>query len=87
VKSVYVNCIAPAVIETLILKQVTAESVSHMVSKIPMGRVGQPDEVAAMVLWLSSGNFTFSAGAVFDLSGADATLRSMRRQDARRLVI
>ena len=40
-----------------------------MVSKIPMGRVGQPQEVAALVSWLASEECSFSTGAVFDLSG------------------
>ncbi|HXF28030.1 MAG TPA: SDR family NAD(P)-dependent oxidoreductase [Bryobacteraceae bacterium] len=72
-KGIYVNCITPAVIETEILKQVTEETIQYMVSKIPMGRVGQPEEVAALVSWLCSNECTFSTGAVFDLSGGRAT--------------
>src|SRR5271156_3056814 len=72
-KGVYVNCITPAVIETDILKQLTAEAVNYMISKIPMGRVGQPGEVAALVSWLASEECSFSTGAVFDLSGGRAT--------------
>lgn len=72
-KGVYVNCITPAVIETEILKQLTTETVHYMVSKIPMGRVGQPREVAALVSWLASEECSFSTGAVFDLSGGRAT--------------
>lgn len=72
-KGVYVNCITPAVIETEILKQLTTETVNYMVSKIPMGRVGQPQEVAALVSWLASQECSFSTGAVFDLSGGRAT--------------
>lgn len=70
---IYVNCITPAVIETEILKQLTDETVKYMVSKIPMGRVGQPSEVAALVSWLSSSECSFTTGAVFDLSGGRAT--------------
>ena len=40
---------------------------------IPMGRLGRPDEVAAMVHWLASDECSFSTGAVFDLSGGRAT--------------
>jgi NAD(P)-dependent dehydrogenase (short-subunit alcohol dehydrogenase family) len=72
-KGVYVNCITPAVIETELLKQLTTEAVNYMVSKIPMGRVGQPAEVAALVSWLASEECSFSTGAVFDLSGGRAT--------------
>jgi 2-dehydro-3-deoxy-L-rhamnonate dehydrogenase (NAD+) len=72
-KGIYVNCITPAVIETEILHQLTDEAVSYMVSKIPMGRVGQPREVAALVSWLASEECSFTTGAVFDLSGGRAT--------------
>jgi 3-oxoacyl-[acyl-carrier protein] reductase len=44
-----------------------------MTSRIPMGRVGQPEEVAALAAFLSSDELTFSTGAVFDLSGGRAT--------------
>lgn len=72
-KGIYVNCITPAVIETEILSQLTDETVNYMVSKIPMGRVGQPEEVAALVAWLASDQCTFSTGAVFDISGGRTT--------------
>jgi 3-oxoacyl-[acyl-carrier protein] reductase len=72
-KGVYVNCITPAVIETEILKQLNTETVNYMISKIPMGRVGQPREVAALVSWLASQECSFSTGAVFDVSGGRAT--------------
>jgi NAD(P)-dependent dehydrogenase (short-subunit alcohol dehydrogenase family) len=70
---VLVNCVTPAVIETPMLGQVSAEHLKYMVSKIPMGRVGQPDEVAALVSWLCSDECSFSTGAVFDISGGRAT--------------
>lgn len=72
-KGIYVNCVTPAVIETEILNQLTEEAVNYMVSKIPMGRVGKPDEVAALVSWLGSDECSFSTGAVFDISGGRAT--------------
>jgi len=70
---VLVNCVTPAVIETEILRQLSDEHVAYMTSKIPMGRVGQPEEVAELVAFLCSEALTFSTGAVFDLSGGRAT--------------
>jgi 3-oxoacyl-[acyl-carrier protein] reductase len=70
---VIVNAVTPAVIETDILKQLTDEHVAYMTSRIPMGRVGQPEEVAALVRFLCSNEVTFSTGAVFDISGGRAT--------------
>jgi len=68
-----VNAIAPAVIETEMLEQSTREHIAYMVSKIPMGRLGQVEEVAALVCWLASAECSFSTGAVFDISGGRAT--------------
>lgn len=70
---VLVNCVTPAVIETPMLGQVSDEHLKYMLSKIPMRRLGQPDEVAALVSWLVSDECTFSTGAVFDISGGRAT--------------
>jgi 2-dehydro-3-deoxy-L-rhamnonate dehydrogenase (NAD+) len=72
-KGVIINGITPAVIETDILKQVSEEHINYMTSRIPMGRVGQPEEVAALAAFLASGEVTFSTGAIFDLSGGRAT--------------
>jgi 3-oxoacyl-[acyl-carrier protein] reductase len=71
--SILVNCIAPAIIDSGFLKQMTKESLDLSVSKIPMLRTGRPEEVAALVSWLSSSECTFSAGATFDISGGRAT--------------
>jgi len=70
---VLVNCVTPAVIQTPLLGQVSDEHLQYMVSKIPMNRVGQPDEVAALISWLCSDECSFSTGAVFDISGGRAT--------------
>ncbi len=69
---VLVNCIAPAVIETPILEGITQEHVEYMVERIPMGRMGEPDEVAALACWLASDECSFSTGATFDISGGRA---------------
>jgi 3-oxoacyl-[acyl-carrier protein] reductase len=72
-KGILVNCVTPALIETELLSQFTDEAIDYMVSKIPMGRIGQAQEVAALVAWLASEECTFSTGAVFDISGGRAT--------------
>ncbi len=69
---VVVNCIAPAVIETPILEDLTQEHVDYMVERIPMGRMGEPDEVAALIAWLASEECSFSTGATYDISGGRA---------------
>ena len=67
-----VNCIAPAAVKTPIFDQMTVQHIDFMLSKIPMGRFGKVEEVAAMVAWLASDECSFSTGAVFDLSGGRA---------------
>jgi len=70
---ILVNAVAPAVIETEILEQVSDEVKAYMISKIPMGRVGQPEEVAELVTFLSSERVSFSTGFCYDISGGRAT--------------
>lgn len=70
---VLVNAIAPAVIETPMNADNTPEVLAYMLSRIPMGRIGQADEVAALVAWLVSDEVSFSTGAVYDISGGRAT--------------
>ena len=70
---VRVNCITPAAVKTAIFDQMSAAHVQFMLSKIPMGRFGTPEEVAAMVCWLCTEECSFSTGAVFDLSGGRST--------------
>jgi 3-oxoacyl-[acyl-carrier protein] reductase len=69
---VLVNCVAPAVIDTPILDSITPEHVDYMVERIPMGRMGTAEEVAALVCWLASDECSFSTGAAFDISGGRA---------------
>jgi NAD(P)-dependent dehydrogenase (short-subunit alcohol dehydrogenase family) len=68
-----VNCVTPAAVETPLFDQMTPEHVAYMRSKIPLGRFGRVDEIAAMVAWLCTEECSFSTGAVFDLSGGRAT--------------
>ncbi len=70
---VRVNAVAPAVIKTEMLAQMTEQHIQYMLSKIPMGRFGTVEEVAALVAWLASEDCSFSTGAVFDISGGRAT--------------
>ncbi len=70
---VLVNCIAPAVIDTPIVAQSTQEHIDYMTSRIPLARLGRPEEVASLICWLASEEMTFSTGACFDISGGRAT--------------
>ena len=70
---VLVNCVAPAVVKTELFSQMTEQHIQYMLSKIPMSRFGEVNEVAEMVAWLASGLCTFATGATFDLSGGRAT--------------
>jgi 3-oxoacyl-[acyl-carrier protein] reductase len=68
-----VNSISPAVIQTPILDQLNQEQINMMLSKIPLGRTGKPDEVAALVHFLSSNECSFTTGQCYDISGGRAT--------------
>lgn len=68
-----VNCVTPAAVKTAIFDQMTPEHIAFMLSKIPMGRFGTVEEIAAMVGWLCTEDCSFSTGAVFDLSGGRST--------------
>ena len=70
---ILVNSIAPAVIETPILDQLTQDHIDYMVSRIPLGRLGQTAEVARLVSYLASEECSFATGACFDISGGRAT--------------
>jgi 3-oxoacyl-[acyl-carrier protein] reductase len=69
---ILVNCIAPAVIDTPILGDITQEHVDYMVARIPLGRMGRPEEVASLICFLASEELSFATGACFDLSGGRA---------------
>ena len=68
-----INCITPAAVRTAIFDQISQEHIDFMLSKIPLGRFGLPEEIAAMVAWLASDECSFSTGAAFDLSGGRST--------------
>jgi 3-oxoacyl-[acyl-carrier protein] reductase len=71
--NITVNAIAPAVIATDILNQMTQSHIDYMLSKIPMGRFGKKEEAAALVAWICSEECSFTTATVFDLSGGRAT--------------
>jgi len=72
-KGIMVNAITPAAAQTPIFDSMTQEHIDFMLSKIPMGRFVEVDEIAAMASWLVSADCSFSTGAVFDISGGRGT--------------
>jgi 2-dehydro-3-deoxy-L-rhamnonate dehydrogenase (NAD+) len=72
-RGVLVNAVTPAAARTAMFETMTQAHIDFMLSRIPMGRLLQLDEAAAMVCWLASEECSFSTGAVFDLSGGRAT--------------
>ena len=71
--NIRVNVVCPAVIMTEMLEDVTEAQLNYMLAKIPMGRAGTVEEVAAMIGWMCSEECSYTTGAVFDLSGGRAT--------------
>jgi 2-dehydro-3-deoxy-L-rhamnonate dehydrogenase (NAD+) len=72
-EGICINAVAPAVIRTKLLEQLTPAQVDYMVQRIPMRRTGQPEEVAAVVHFLSSRDCSFVTGQCYDVSGGRAT--------------
>ena len=68
-----INCVTPGAVKTALFDQMSQAHIDYMLSKIPMGRFGSVDEIAAMVAWLCTDECSFSTGATFDLSGGRAT--------------
>jgi len=72
-EGICVNAVAPAVVQTRILDQLTPEQVAYMTERIPMRRTGRPEEIAAVVHFLSSPDCSFVTGQCYDASGGRAT--------------
>jgi 3-oxoacyl-[acyl-carrier protein] reductase len=70
---VLLNCVAPAMVETGLMAEMTPEHIEASKAKIPMGRFLQIDEIANMVTWIAGPECSFTTGFVFDLSGGRAT--------------
>ena len=68
-----VNAVSPAVVQTKILDQLTPQQVDYMTQRIPMRRTGKPEEIAAVVHFLSSPDCSFVTGQCYDASGGRAT--------------
>jgi len=71
--AIRVNCVTPAAVKTPLFAQMSQAHIDYMLGKIPLGRFGEPHEVAALVAWLATEECSFSTGAVFDLSGGRST--------------
>jgi NAD(P)-dependent dehydrogenase (short-subunit alcohol dehydrogenase family) len=70
---ILVNCVTPATFESPILDQLPKSQIDYMRSRIPMGRLGDAAECAALVCWLASEECSFSTAATFDISGGRTT--------------
>ncbi len=71
-KNILVNCITPAAARTEMFGQMSQQHIDYMLSKIPMGRFVLPEEIAALIAWLSSEDCSFTTGGIFDISGGRA---------------
>ena len=71
--NILANCITPAAAKTEIFSQMKQEHLDYMLSRIPMSRFVEVQEIAALICWLASEDCSFSTGAVFDISGGRAT--------------
>jgi 2-dehydro-3-deoxy-L-rhamnonate dehydrogenase (NAD+) len=72
-EGICVNAVAPAVVQTKILDQLTPQQVDYMTQRIPMRRTGKPEEIAAVVHFLASPDCSFVTGQCYDASGGRAT--------------
>jgi NAD(P)-dependent dehydrogenase (short-subunit alcohol dehydrogenase family) len=70
---VTVNCVAPGPVDTRLIADLGPDVVADMVTSSPMQRLGRPEEVADLIVWLCSDSASFQTGAVFDASGGRAT--------------
>jgi len=68
-----VNSVSPAVVQTKILETMAKTTVDYMLSKIPVGRPGKVEEIAALVHFLASREASFTTGQCYDISGGRAT--------------
>ena len=69
---VLVNCVAPVMTETDLLREMTPQHIDYCRGLIPMGRFAKIEEIAAMVAWLAGPECSFTTGATFDVTGGRA---------------
>jgi 3-oxoacyl-[acyl-carrier protein] reductase len=70
---ILVNCVTPAMTRTAMIEPLSEDIIRYSLTRIPLNRVAEPEEVAELVVWLASEACSFSTGAVFDISGGRAT--------------
>ncbi len=70
---VTINCIAPSMFNTRLLQDLSAERNASLLALVPMKRVGEPQEFAALAAWLLSVESSYMTGQVLDLSGGRNT--------------
>ncbi len=67
---IYVNCVAPGVLDTDLMRNLPPERVKAICDQIPLKRLGKPEEVAALIAFLASDECSYCTGATFDINGA-----------------
>lgn len=68
-KGIRANAVGPAFIQTPLLKDMDTDTINWLISKHPIGRLGRPQEVAELVLWLSSDKASFVTGSYYPIDG------------------
>jgi len=68
-KNIRINCVAPGFINTPLLDTIDKKSKEALILKHPIGRLGTPEEVAELVIWLSSENASFATGGYYPIDG------------------
>ena len=69
-KNIRVNCVGPSYIKTpLVMKTVDDATLKEVVRSLPLGRLGEPEEVAELILWLASTKSSFITGSFYAVDG------------------